>query len=116
MGHVLTVAVFVRPEGKAWAGLRGVHDDAMLPGLAGLAEELRGCGRGVGRTTAPRRGAADPVVSGRTPEALWDDEGTGARALPTDEVRRVVDDFVAAAAASSGPGSTAAGCTGPTVT
>ena len=39
-GVVETCAAYVAPDGKAWPGELGVHDDAMLPGLTRLAARI----------------------------------------------------------------------------
>jgi 2,4-dienoyl-CoA reductase-like NADH-dependent reductase (Old Yellow Enzyme family) len=39
-GLVETCAAYVAPEGKAWPGELGVHDEAMLPGLRRLAARI----------------------------------------------------------------------------
>ncbi len=40
LGLVETCAAHVSQDGKAWAGELGLHDDAMLPGLARLASKI----------------------------------------------------------------------------
>jgi 2,4-dienoyl-CoA reductase-like NADH-dependent reductase (Old Yellow Enzyme family) len=41
LGLLISAAVYVQPEGMGFAGQFGAHDDAMIPGLARLAETLR---------------------------------------------------------------------------
>jgi 2,4-dienoyl-CoA reductase-like NADH-dependent reductase (Old Yellow Enzyme family) len=94
---VMTCATYVDRAGNAWAGQLGISDDAHLPGLARLADELRAAGAAssVQLHHAGRR--ADAAVSGTPLVAPWDDPARGVRALSTAEVRAAVEAFVAGA-------------------
>jgi 2,4-dienoyl-CoA reductase-like NADH-dependent reductase (Old Yellow Enzyme family) len=96
-GLVMTCATYVAPEGKAWEGQLGISDDAHLPGLSQLAEELRAAGAASSVQLHHGGLRADPQVSGVQSVAPWDDEGKGVRALTTAEVRAAVEAFVSAA-------------------
>jgi 2,4-dienoyl-CoA reductase-like NADH-dependent reductase (Old Yellow Enzyme family) len=96
-GFVMTCAAYVAQEGQAWDGQLGVSDDRHLPGLTGLAEELRAAGS-VSSVQLHHGGLrADPAVSGVLAVAPWDDEAKGVRALSTAEVHAAVEAFVSAA-------------------
>ncbi|WP_148613518.1 NADH:flavin oxidoreductase [Nocardioides rubriscoriae] len=96
-GLTLTCAAYVARAGNAWPGQLGVADDTHLPGLRRLADEIRAAGS-VSSVQLHHGGIrASSEVSGEQLVAPWDDEAKGARALTTAEVRRAVDDFVAAA-------------------
>jgi 2,4-dienoyl-CoA reductase-like NADH-dependent reductase (Old Yellow Enzyme family) len=96
-GLVMTCASYVAQEGKAWDGQLGISDDAHLPGLTRLADELRAAGSASSVQLHHGGLRADAAVSGVQPVAPWDDEAKGVRALTTGEVRAAVDAFVAAA-------------------
>lgn len=97
MGMVMTAAAFVARSGNAWAGQLGVHEDAMLPGLTRLADEIRTTGA-VSSVQLHHGGIRnDAGVSGLPLVGPHDDEKTGGRALTTAEVQQLVDDFVTAA-------------------
>lgn len=95
-GLVLTTATWVHPSGKGMPGQLGIASDEHVPGLERLARAIHATG---GNCTVQlyhggRRAIAPP---GQKPLAPWDDAETGARALTTDEVEQMVEDFVLAA-------------------
>lgn len=97
-GLTMTAAAFVSAAGQAWVGQLGVSSDAHLPGLERLAEGVRATG-GVSSVQLHHGGLrADPAASGLPRVAPWADADAGARALTTDEVGQVVEDFADAAA------------------
>ena len=103
-GLTMTCAAYVARAGNPWPGQLGVAEDAHLPGLRRLAEGIRAAGS-VSSVQLHHGGLrASAKVSGEPLVAPWDDEAKGARALTTDEVRRAVDDFVAAAVRSEQAG------------
>ncbi len=103
-GLTMTCAAYVARAGNAWPGQLGVADDAHLPGLRRLADEIRATGS-VSSVQLHHGGIrASSEASGEQLVAPWDDEAKGARALTTDEVRQAVDDFVAAAVRSEQAG------------
>lgn len=96
-GSVMTCAASVSPGGLGFPGQLGVHDDAHLPGLRRLADDLRESGA-VSLVQLHHAGVRSPRdLIGTTPVGPSDHEETGARAMTTDEVVAVVDDFVTAA-------------------
>ena len=97
-GMTMTAAAYVAPAGKAWDGQLGISDDAHLPGLTRLADGLRDTGSASIVQLHHGGTQANPSVSGEELVGAFADPDRGARALTTDEVRRTVDDFAAAAA------------------
>lgn len=96
-GMTMTAAAYVALPGKAWQGQLGISDDAHLPGLTRLAEGLRQAGT-AGIVQLHHGGTqANPAASGEGRVGPYADADRDARALTTDEVRRTVDDFAAAA-------------------
>lgn len=97
-GVVMTCAASVSAGGVGFPGQLGVHDDDHLPGLRRLADELRADGA-VSFVQLHHAGVRSPsdLIGGATPVGPSDDADTGARAMTTDEVRAVIDDFVAGA-------------------
>lgn len=97
-GLTMTCAAHVQADGQGFEGQLGIFDDRHLPGLSRLAGALRAeethCV--VQLHHAGLRAPAGLIPSGQ-PIAPSADEETGARALTGDEVRRLADDFIAAA-------------------
>lgn len=103
-GLTMTAAAYVNRAGLAWAGQLGIASDDHLPGLARLARGVREAG-GVSSVQLHHGGLrADAAASGEPLVGPWDDPATGARALTTPEVGRVVEDFAAAAARAEAAG------------
>ncbi|MGB8861516.1 MAG: NADH:flavin oxidoreductase [Ilumatobacteraceae bacterium] len=96
-GLTMTCAAHVQAIGQGFPGQLGIWSDAHLEGLTSLAGALNASGT-VSYAQLHHAGNRAPVaVIGRQPVCPSDDPVTGARALTTDEVHRVVADFVAAA-------------------
>lgn len=96
-GLTMTCAAYVDRAGQAWPGQLGIADDAHLPGLRRLADELRAAGT-VSSVQLHHGGQrASSEVSGVPLVAPWDDESRGVRALTTSEVEQARDAFVAGA-------------------
>jgi len=96
-GLTMTCASHVQAVGQGFAGQLGCFSDEHLPGLTRLAAELNAAGTVsyVQLHHAGNRAPADLI--GTEPVCPSDDPSTGARALTTAEVERLVADFVAAA-------------------
>lgn len=96
-GLTMTCAAHVQPAGQGFAGQLGAFDDRHIEGLTRLAAEIKRQDSVaiVQLHHAGRRAPRD--VIGMQPVGPSDDDETGARGLTTDEVRGVVEDFVAAA-------------------
>ena len=96
-GLTMTCAAHVQAVGQGFAGQLGCFDDAHLDGLTRLADELNAHG-GVSAVQLHHAGNRSPAdLIGTAPVCPSDDPSTGARALTTDEVTQVRDDFIAAA-------------------
>ncbi|TNE86477.1 MAG: NADH:flavin oxidoreductase [Deltaproteobacteria bacterium] len=91
-GLVETCATFVSAEGKAWAGQLGISDEAHVPGLTELAAAIEVEG---GRSIVQLHHAG--VKADQAPEKLSTVDGDGVRGATAADLKRVVDDFVAAA-------------------
>lgn len=85
-GLVSTCAAHVSGEGKAWWGQLGIADDTHLPGLSRLATALRAAGA---------RSVVQLFHGGLKAELA--PERLGPMKATVDDLRRVVDDMVAAA-------------------
>lgn len=96
-GLTMTCAAYVQRVGQGFGGQLGCFGNVHLDGLSRLSRALHA------EDTlaimqlhhAGRRSPADLI--GEAPVCPSDDPGTGARALATEEVEQLVEDFVAAA-------------------
>jgi len=96
-GAVMTCAASVSPGGLGFPGQLGIHDDAHVPGLRALADEVRADGA-MPLVQLHHAGVRSPAdLIGQQPVGPSDDAESGARAMSIDEVRALVADFVAAA-------------------
>lgn len=96
-GLVMTCASHVSPAGQAWDGQLGIASDDHLPGLTRLAASLRATGA-VSSVQLHHGGLrSDPDLHGSLNVSAWDAPDRRTRALTTEEVHGVVDDFVAGA-------------------
>lgn len=95
-GLTMTCAAHVQAVGQGFGGQLGVFDDAHLPGLTRLADDLNATGT-VSYVQLHHAGMRSPAELVGRPVSASDDDATGARALTTDEVEQVAADFVAAA-------------------
>jgi 2,4-dienoyl-CoA reductase-like NADH-dependent reductase (Old Yellow Enzyme family) len=96
-GATMTCASHVQAVGQGFIGQLGNFGEQHLPGLTRLAAAIRAAGS-VAITQLHHAGNRSPRdLIGTQPVCPSDDARNGARALTTDEVQHVVDDFVAAA-------------------
>lgn len=96
-GITMTCAAHVQANGQGFPGQLGIFGDEHLPGLTRLAEDLNATGT-VSYAQLHHAGMRAPAdLIGSQPVCASDDDGTGARALTTDEVEQVTADYVAAA-------------------
>ena len=93
----MTCAAHVQRTGQGFPGQLGIWSDSHIPGLARLAEGIRAAGSlsSVQLQHSGQRSSRD--LTGSAPVAPVAMAETGARALTTDEVLRLRDDFIAAA-------------------
>jgi len=102
-GLIETCAAFVAPDGQAWPGELGVHDDACLPGLGRLAERVRRPGA-LGVVQLFHGGVRAPSsVTGRRPWSAseWHEDAPGfeaPRAATEADITGAIAAFAAAAA------------------
>lgn len=95
-GLVMTCASHVQPVGQGFPGQLGIFDDKHLEGLTRLAAGIkeRGAVSSVQLHHAGCRAAKDLVG---TPVCPSEDPETGARGLTLADVKKLRDDFIAAA-------------------
>lgn len=100
-GLTMTCAAFVQPQGRAFPGQLGICDDAQLDGHRRLAKAIQAEGSLAvaqlhhGGNRCPAALIGTTPVSASASEAV--DPDTMARALSTQEVETLRDDFIAAA-------------------
>lgn len=92
-GLTMTCASHVQQVGQGFAGQLGVWSDDHLEGLTRLAAAVRDAGS-VSALQLHHAGTRSPADLVGQPVAPSDDPETGARALTTDEVEQLVEDFV----------------------
>jgi 2,4-dienoyl-CoA reductase-like NADH-dependent reductase (Old Yellow Enzyme family) len=96
-GLVSTCAAHVQAIGQGFPGQLGVFGDQHVEGLRGLSQALAAEGA-VTLVQLHHAGIRAPKeLTGRTPVGPSDEPKTGARALTTDEVDQVIEDFARAA-------------------
>ena len=96
-GLTMTCAAHVQAIGKGFPGQMGVFADDHVDGLTRLADAIGAAGS-VSNLQLYHGGMRCPAgLIGQTPVSPSGDESTAARALSRDEVKRLVDDFIAAA-------------------
>ena len=95
-GLVMTAAAHVQAVGQGFAGQLGIFGDEHLDGLTRLAQGLKERGA-LSSVQLHHAGCRAPKEMVGTPICPSDHPETGARGLSLDEVKRLRDDFVAAA-------------------
>ena len=96
-GLTMTCAAHVQRVGQGFPGQLGAFDDAHLDGLSRLAKGIKD-NDSVAICQLHHAGYRSPAdLIGTQPVGPSDDAGTGSRALSTEEVHQLVEDFVAAA-------------------
>ena len=96
-GLVMTCASHVQEIGQGFPGQLGIWSDRHVAGLTRLAAEIHRHGS-VAIVQLHHAGARSPAaLIGTAPVSASDDEKTGARALSTEEVEHLAEDFVLAA-------------------
>ncbi len=103
-GLTMTCAAHVQAVGQGFPGQLGVFSDIHIEGLSRLSAAIRSEGS-VAICQLHHAGMRSPSdLVGMSPVCPSDDEETGARALATEEVVQLVDDFIAAAVRSEKAG------------
>ena len=96
-GLTMTCAAHVQAIGKGFPGQLGIWSDEHIEGLSRLAAAIKAHGS-VAIAQLHHAGRKTPEkLIGETPVCPSDNEETGARGLSHTEVKRLVDDFIAAA-------------------
>ncbi len=96
-GMVMTCASHVQRTGRGFPGQLGCWSDDHLPGLTRLASAIKAQGS-VALLQLHHAGRRAPEeLTGQSPVAPGPDPNTQARALTTEEVKEVIEDFVVAA-------------------
>jgi 2,4-dienoyl-CoA reductase-like NADH-dependent reductase (Old Yellow Enzyme family) len=96
-GLVMTCASHVRERGIGFSGQLGIWSDRHLDGLKRLADSLKGQGSHAVVQLHHAGMRTPPGLIHGAPECPSDNEEFGAKALSTDDVERLKDDFVNAA-------------------
>lgn len=109
VGTMILEASFVRPDGRGFSHQLGLHDDAVIDGLATLVEAAHTHGAVIGpqlfhagRQTTSKVTGTQPVAPSAVPDPLMQEVP---RALSREEIAEIVAAFGAAAARAE-----AAGC------
>ncbi|MEN6541798.1 NADH:flavin oxidoreductase [Parvibaculum sp.] len=96
-GLVMSCAAHVQKSGQAFPGQLGSFSDELLPGLSRLAAKIKAEGA-LSSVQLHHGGIRCPSdLIGEAPRGPSEDADTGARALATEEVEELVEDFIAAA-------------------
>jgi 2,4-dienoyl-CoA reductase-like NADH-dependent reductase (Old Yellow Enzyme family) len=96
-GLTMTCAAHVQEIGKGFPGQLGAFGDQHIKGLSRLADAIKSVGS-LANAQLHHAGMRSPKdIIGQAPVSASDDKETGARALSTDEVHQLRDDFIAAA-------------------
>ena len=96
-GLTMTCAAHVQEIGKGFPGQLGAFGDQHIKGLSRLADAIKSEGS-LANAQLHHAGMRSPKdIIGQAPVSASDDKETGARALSTDEVQQLRDDFIAAA-------------------
>ncbi len=96
-GLTMTCAAHVQPAGQGFAGQLGIFSDDHIPGLTRLASAIKRHGS-IAIAQLHHGGARSPqTLIGCTPVAPSADPESGARALRSEEVTQLVEDFIRAA-------------------
>src|SRR5580658_2126172 len=94
---VMTCAAHVQRIGQGFPGQLGVWSDIHLPGLTRLAAEIKAQGA-VSSVQLHHAGLRSPeALIGERPVGPSEDAETNTRALSTEEVEQLTEDFIAAA-------------------
>jgi 2,4-dienoyl-CoA reductase-like NADH-dependent reductase (Old Yellow Enzyme family) len=95
--QVMTCAAHVQRVGQGFPGQLGIFSDDHLPGLTGLARDIRAAGA-VASVQLHHAGIRSPAeLIGEQPRGPSDNEEFHARAMSASEVEMLIEDFVAAA-------------------
>jgi 2,4-dienoyl-CoA reductase-like NADH-dependent reductase (Old Yellow Enzyme family)/thioredoxin reductase len=101
VGMVIVEATYMRPDGNCFFGMHGIHTDRMLPGLNDIVEAIHEMGAAAciqimhgGRQANPRISKEPLVAPSKHRNPFVPGEAGEARALTTEEVRELLDQYV----------------------
>ncbi|MGB0848447.1 MAG: NADH:flavin oxidoreductase [Thiolinea sp.] len=96
-GLTMTCAAHVQSQGKGFPGQLGIFSDDHLPGLTRLAQGINS-ENSLSMVQLHHAGMRSPEeLIGCQPQCPSDNEKWGARALSTEEVEQLIEDFITAA-------------------
>jgi 2,4-dienoyl-CoA reductase-like NADH-dependent reductase (Old Yellow Enzyme family) len=98
-GTITTCATYVSADGKAWDGELGIDRDACIAPLTRLTGTIHEAGAVALMQLFHGGARADAALTGEQPwsASAWTDASASPRAATDDDIRRVIDHFVAAA-------------------
>ncbi len=100
VGLIVSGHAFIRPEGRASQGQLGIHDDSLVPGLAGMVREIHEAGGKIAVQLA-HSGMKAPVDLTKTPalapSAPEDKSADECREMTLEEIRETVRSYGLAA-------------------
>ena len=100
VGLIISGHAYVNRDGRGGPGQLGAYSDALIPGLAEMADAVHAAGGRIALQIAHAGIRAAPGPSGREPagpSTVHVDDGALGRAMTGDELTSVVRDFAAAA-------------------
>lgn len=96
-GMMSTCAANIRGDSDQMAGQIGIHDDRQLPQLRRIAAAMKSGGN-IALTQINHGGLrANPDITGTQPIGPYDEPEWGGRAMRTEEIAHLIEDFAAAA-------------------
>ena len=98
-GTITTCATYVGLDGKAWDGELGIDRDACIPGLTKLATRIHEYGARALVQLFHGGARADSALSGQAvwSASAWSDGKLAPREATTEDITRVIEQFVRAA-------------------
>ncbi len=96
-GLTMTCATSVQHSGVGFPGQLGAHDDRHIDRLTRLAAALKSAGSHAVVQLQHSGMRAQPDYCNGTPQCPSDDEKTNSKAMTSDQVQQLIEDFVAAA-------------------
>ena len=96
-GLTMTCAASVQHSGVGFPGQLGAHDDRHIAGLTRLADGIKAHHSHAVVQLQHSGMRAQPDYCSGVPQCPSDDEETGSKAMSDDQVKALIDDFIAAA-------------------
>jgi 2,4-dienoyl-CoA reductase-like NADH-dependent reductase (Old Yellow Enzyme family) len=101
VGLIITGAAYVRPDGFAYVGMAGIHDDSILPGLTAMTQAVHEPGGSIIAQLFHGGVFSNPEYTGQEalgPSTLNTDNGPLGKEMTTEQIQRIVVAFSEAAA------------------